>query len=263
MRVLLDSVGNPDFGQDPGRRLPGVAPQWRQVSDLAGASRACLEFIAAHGLGSGNWRGGAVMQGEEMVGLVRYSGVVVRPEDMGKLGAEPLYDPRPPRVEEPDPHAFERARLELPGGGFVTVTGSFRIGTYEVKPEDGLIVDGSRVLVMGHVDYERGGSCKVRAGEPHPEGHLDRRVGTPRQQREMRRSIEAAIKDWYDSPDGQAMVLRNEARDLRRSADALARAAEYHQHEAAKAVEDSARLRAEADALDAAESGLAHRGPRP
>jgi hypothetical protein len=78
-QVSLASVGNPDYGQDPDRPLPGVPPQLVSVPDVTAASRACRAYIAAHDLGSGNWAGGNVYEGGVAVAYVSYNGRVWGP----------------------------------------------------------------------------------------------------------------------------------------------------------------------------------------
>ena len=73
-KVLLASVGNPDFGQDSRRSLPGVPRRTIRVASLADASKACRAYIAHYELGGGNWLGGEVKQGNEVVAKISYNG---------------------------------------------------------------------------------------------------------------------------------------------------------------------------------------------
>ena len=59
-KVLLASVGNPDFRQDSRRSLPGVPRRTLRVASLTDASKACRAYIAHYELGGGNWLGGEV-----------------------------------------------------------------------------------------------------------------------------------------------------------------------------------------------------------
>lgn len=77
--VHLASCGNPDFRQQPGRSLPGIPKRRTKVKTLDEASAACRTYIAEHELGSGNWAGGQVFQGNQMVALVSYNGRVWHP----------------------------------------------------------------------------------------------------------------------------------------------------------------------------------------
>lgn len=78
--VLLQSRGNPDFGQDPDRE---ISPEERvAVADFAAASAACEDYVAEHGLGGGNWTGGEVTDaGGVVVARVSYNGRVWGPDE--------------------------------------------------------------------------------------------------------------------------------------------------------------------------------------
>ncbi len=79
-RVTLSSVGNPDFGQNPNRPLPGVRRRIDPVKTLNEASEACCKFIAEHALGSGNWAGGEVTTEDGcVVARISYNGRVWSP----------------------------------------------------------------------------------------------------------------------------------------------------------------------------------------
>lgn len=76
-KVRLASVGNPDFGQDCSRSLPGVPRRTIRVASLADASQVCLAYIAHYELGGGNWIGGEVKKagkGGEVVARISYNG---------------------------------------------------------------------------------------------------------------------------------------------------------------------------------------------
>jgi hypothetical protein len=80
LRVRLASCGNPDWGQDPERPLPGVEDATVAVMDFAEASRVCRRYIAEYGLGGGNWSGGQVTDASgAVVALVSYNGRVWPP----------------------------------------------------------------------------------------------------------------------------------------------------------------------------------------
>lgn len=80
LRVVLASVGNPDFGQDPDKPKWGAADDRIEVVDsLEHAAARCRAFIAENDLGSGNWAGGAVAQVEHpdvIIANVSYNGRV-------------------------------------------------------------------------------------------------------------------------------------------------------------------------------------------
>lgn len=55
LTMTLTSCGNPDYGQDLGRPLPGVPKQTVRVRDVMEASAVCRAYIEEHYLGGGNW----------------------------------------------------------------------------------------------------------------------------------------------------------------------------------------------------------------
>ena len=72
MKVILESVGNPDFGQNPNK---GVSPkQTVDVKSFEEASDACQDYIKKHDLGGGNWSGGQVTEGGKQVAYISYNG---------------------------------------------------------------------------------------------------------------------------------------------------------------------------------------------
>jgi hypothetical protein len=73
-KVLLASVGNPDFGQDSRRSMPGVPRRTLRVASLADASKACRAYIEHYELGGGNWLGGEVKQGAKVIAKISYNG---------------------------------------------------------------------------------------------------------------------------------------------------------------------------------------------
>lgn len=77
MTVELKSVGNPDFNQDPNKPLYGAEPNKNlKVKNLKEAKEACLKFIEDNDLGSGNWAGGRVYEGKNLIARVSYNGRV-------------------------------------------------------------------------------------------------------------------------------------------------------------------------------------------
>lgn len=73
-KVRLASVGNPDFGQDSRRSLPGVPRRTLRVASLADASRACRLYITHYELGGGNWLGGEVTKDGVAVAKISFNG---------------------------------------------------------------------------------------------------------------------------------------------------------------------------------------------
>jgi predicted alpha/beta-hydrolase family hydrolase len=79
--VLLASAGNPDFGEHPGRRKPGVPNKHVRVATLRAARDACRTYIEYYQLGGGNWVGGQVtsVASKAAVAQVSYNGRVWEP----------------------------------------------------------------------------------------------------------------------------------------------------------------------------------------
>jgi hypothetical protein len=80
--VELSSRGNPDHGQEPGRKMPGVPDLVVAVCSLADASRMCRLYCEFYNLGGGNWAGGKVTcpPSKAPVARVSYNGRVWGPE---------------------------------------------------------------------------------------------------------------------------------------------------------------------------------------
>ena len=81
--VRLACAGNPDFGQDPRRSMPGVPRLTIRVATLRAASDVCRAYIEHHELGGGNWTGGEVKRGSKSVARISYNG---RAWESGKSG---------------------------------------------------------------------------------------------------------------------------------------------------------------------------------
>jgi hypothetical protein len=73
-KVVLASVGNPDFGQDSRRSLPGVPRHVIRVASISDASKACRAYIAYYDLGGGNWIGGEVKKAGVVCAQISYNG---------------------------------------------------------------------------------------------------------------------------------------------------------------------------------------------
>jgi hypothetical protein len=73
-KVLLASVGNPDFRQDSRGSLPGVRRRILRVASLADASKACRAYIEHYELGGGNWLGGEVQKGATVIAKISFNG---------------------------------------------------------------------------------------------------------------------------------------------------------------------------------------------
>ena len=75
MKLLLASVGNPDYGQDPEKRFPGCAnDQLIEVNTLKEASITCRQYIEENELRGGNWSGGQVYQNNKLIAEIAYNG---------------------------------------------------------------------------------------------------------------------------------------------------------------------------------------------
>lgn len=238
LTVELSNRGNPDFGQDPRRPLPGTRASRLTVESLEAASAACRRYIERHGLGGGNWTGGSIKDdaGAE-VGTVSYNGVVWAPGGY-KMGAEPLFDPRPKAVETvKDPHAWEKAVVEVPGHGAIEVTGCYRVASATTVP--GRFKVGGRVVEFTEwMQVERDGSVRMlRPVSLHPEGKIDATVRLPA---DFMASLDAALAEWASRDDNFGLFVRNEIKDQRRSIEVLERNIRFKEEEIAK-------LRAEAD----------------
>jgi hypothetical protein len=73
-KVVLASVGNPDWGQDSRRAMPGVPRRTLRVASLADASTACRTYIEHFELGGGNWNGGEVKKDGVVVAKISFNG---------------------------------------------------------------------------------------------------------------------------------------------------------------------------------------------
>ena len=75
--VKLSAAGNIDRGQNPYAPVFGVPNGHQAVGSLGEASLACRDYINSHGLGSGNWTGGEVMEKDgAQVARISYNGRV-------------------------------------------------------------------------------------------------------------------------------------------------------------------------------------------
>jgi len=82
MKVTLESVGNPDFGQNPSESLYGCDPNATvEVSSFEHASALCRQFIDKNELGGGNWSGGLITEGGKEIAYVSYNGRVWKIEE--------------------------------------------------------------------------------------------------------------------------------------------------------------------------------------
>jgi len=258
MKVVLASVGNPDFRQDPTRSLPGVGNLVVPVADFEAASEACLAYIAENDLGGGNWAGGLIINesGVEL-GRVSYNGRVWPPGDY-KINAKPLYDPRKSEPEA-DPYAFESVTIDVPGYGSVVVSGCLRVASVKSVPGEFMVngvphefMDNVFVEELGRVSMLKSRMALYSSGDINQTSPVTNKLWG---------ALTTAVTEFFASPEGQAMTLRNEIVDQKRDVAVNERnigfkIAEIAQMQTAKAECESAIIRAE-NKLAEIESGLA------
>jgi hypothetical protein len=260
MTLTLSNVGNPDFGQDPNRPLPGTSKRLRRVFSLEEASKACRAYIEENELGGGNWTGGKLVgdDGEE-VGRVSYNGAVW-PPGPSVVGQEPLYVPGGPRPAKVDPLAWEKVILDVPGHGKVSVSGCLRIATLASVP-GAFEVGGRRYDFSAYVEFGPDGLKAMPASiNMHPDGRLDLDAACPKS---VLKALKAVVKDWASEPEGMAVLLSNEVKDLRKTVESDESRVGYAQAELSKR---EAELEASKNALVEAEEmleSLTSSGPRP
>lgn len=75
VKVELNSIGNPDRGQDTTKQIEGAWAIMRHVDSIEEASKAVRDYIEKHNLGAGNWSGGKVWtEDNEYLGYISYNG---------------------------------------------------------------------------------------------------------------------------------------------------------------------------------------------
>jgi hypothetical protein len=80
-RIILRSVGNPDFGQDPYQ--PISPTEEIMVDTLQQAAAAARAYIERHHLGGGNFPSPHVFKGDQIVARISYNGRIWLPPDGG------------------------------------------------------------------------------------------------------------------------------------------------------------------------------------
>lgn len=75
--ILLDTVGNPDFGQDGSRRLPGTRPEIAMVGRLEDAPKAVQAYVQRYNLGAGNCPDFQIIQDGVHIAEISYNGRIV------------------------------------------------------------------------------------------------------------------------------------------------------------------------------------------
>ena len=71
-QVTLSAIANPDRNEDQDD-MPSTG--FAQVDTIKEASEVCQKYIYANDLGGGNWNGGQVYDGDDMlVAIISYNG---------------------------------------------------------------------------------------------------------------------------------------------------------------------------------------------
>ena len=84
MKVILSSVGNPSYGQNPDQPLYGAKTNVEvDVETFNIARLMCLEFISNNELGGGNWSGGDILDNGKLIAYVSYNGRVWKVDENG------------------------------------------------------------------------------------------------------------------------------------------------------------------------------------
>lgn len=72
--VVLSAHGNIDHGANPYEPLFGVECGMKEADTIEELQRIVREYISEYNLGSGEWTGGAVMEGNKKIGYISYNG---------------------------------------------------------------------------------------------------------------------------------------------------------------------------------------------
>lgn len=72
--VELSAHGNIDHGQDPYKPLYGVFCGRKEADTVIELEDIVRRYIDENNLGSGNWTGGKVFEGEKEIGYISYNG---------------------------------------------------------------------------------------------------------------------------------------------------------------------------------------------
>jgi hypothetical protein len=87
LRLTLNSVGNPDFGQDPRR---SVSPyESIEVETLSAAADAVRGYIERYQLGGGNLPTVMVFEGNRVIARISYNGRIWLPPEGGWNDSDP------------------------------------------------------------------------------------------------------------------------------------------------------------------------------
>lgn len=88
-KVIITTVGNPDYNQDPDRPLWGV-PEGEALDapTLEALVEKVREFQDDYDIGGGNWSLCRVFKAEKLIGFMSYNGRVWDRERWGKDAVE-------------------------------------------------------------------------------------------------------------------------------------------------------------------------------
>lgn len=212
LHVTLRSVGNPDYGQDETRPMPGVPNEFVEAADFAAASKACRDYIERHGLGSGNWAGGTIYDDANVeVGRVSYNGKIWAPGPWVN-GSEPIWPSpegeRKRKAKEKSPFEWESATVEVEGYGTFELSGCLRRAN--VKATDTFRIDGVRHDFNQTAHFSEDGSVQGPTLVSFMrDGRYDQMGGND----VAESAVQAALKSWAEEPENLAMILRNEIKD--------------------------------------------------
>jgi len=207
--VILDNRGNPDRGQHPNLRLPGVPSRKAKVAGFEEASKACRDYIEKHELGGGNWTGGQVLdaKGKE-VAYVSYGGKVWPPGGYAE-GVQPLWPKEEPKPEpvaalRPDPYAHEVPTLDTPYGP-VMLHGDLENCAVRNHDSGEFVVGGESCLISAWLEFDGDRLSGSKSWLLLRNGWSGHDVDHSK----VRPVIEKAVRDWMEEPSNMAVLVRN------------------------------------------------------
>ena len=84
--VELSAHGNIDHGEDPFARLEGVEYGRRSADTIEELQQIVRDYIEENDLGSGQFTGGTVRDGEKVIGKISYNSRYWTNEELKKRG---------------------------------------------------------------------------------------------------------------------------------------------------------------------------------
>ena len=85
-KVLLSAHGNIDHGENPYETLAGVDRGYKEADTIEELQSIVRKYIDDNDLGSGNWTGGKVFDGDEEIGYISYNGRYWTTEELKQRG---------------------------------------------------------------------------------------------------------------------------------------------------------------------------------